>query len=624
MWTGPDYNIKDYRDYWVTPNLKQNWLYNSWYDNPYLIAYEKLVSTQKNKLNASLTANYRFTNDLKLMFRSGYDYYSNETVQRNPAGVNSTRGGFGSAGLYSDIQYWGLSTNNDLILSYNKTFANKLNVDALAGGSIYYYIDRSQGAATANGLSLPGWYSLANALPSTTVGVNSIKNTYSNYRKQLNGAYGKVSLSYDEGVYLDLTGRNDWSSTQYANQRSYFYPSAGLSFILSRYLRLPDWVNLLKLRGSWTVSKSTLDVYANNRTYSNGSSFGLVSSSYPNNLLSSSLPPSTTRTWEAGLSSYMFSKRLHVDVAYFDKYFYNRQISQSISSASGFSSALVSTKETYAKRGLEITLDGYVMKNRKFSWNSMVNFSFSHDYWVNLDSNYSTVDNWHKSGMRKDVYLINDYARDPQGNIINVGGYASKNPYKTQIGYSDPKFSFGFINNFTVGNFLFGVNIDGRIGGLMYNYIWDKMFDTGTNPETDNTYRYNQVVKGDNSYVGAGVKVISGTATYDKNGNLISDNRQYAPNDVQVGYQNYAQDFRGGNQGIFSESFVKLRQLSIGYSLPTKTLKNVPGIKSASVSITGQNLLLITKFKFSDPDIDTENLNAPSQRMVGVDIRLGF
>ncbi|WP_460761244.1 SusC/RagA family TonB-linked outer membrane protein [Niabella terrae] len=623
MWTGPDYDLRDYRDYWVTPHMEQNWLYDAWYDNPYMIAYEKLMGNQDNKINASLTANYSFTPDLKLMFRTGYDYYSNEAIQRNPAGINSTRGGFNSAGLYESYQYWGFSSNNDLILTYDKKFG-RFGLNALAGGSIYYYEDKAQGAYTVNGLDIPGWYSLANATPSTSVGVNSIGTGYSFYRKQTNGLYGKASFSYDEGVYLDLTGRNDWASTQQASERSYFYPSAGLSLILSRYLSLPDWVEMLKLRGAWTISKDVLDVYNTNRAFSRGSSFGLVTNAYPANLLGSNLQPSTSRTWEMGLASYLFGNRLHVDATYFSKLYFNRQTSATVSSASGFSSTLINTQETYARRGFEITVDGDIIRGSKFKWHSTVNWSYNHRYWVDLDSVYSTDDNWHKKGTRLDVYTTNEWALDPEGNYINVGGKPIKNPFQTQIGYGDPDFSFGFINDFYWGNFIFGLNIDGRIGGLMYNYIYDKMFDTGANPETDNEYRYNQVVNGDNSFTAPGVKIVSGSASYDKYGKLISDTREYAPNDVAIGYQAYARAFRDGYYGIMNESFVKLRQVSIGYQLPASTVQQIRGLKSASVSVTGQNLLLITGFKFSDPDRDTEDLNAPSQRMVGFNIKLGF
>ena len=195
--------------------------------------------------------------------------------------------------------------------------------------------------------------------------------------------------------------------------------------------------------------------------------------------------------------------------------------------------------------------------------------------------------------------------------------------YEKKYGYGDSKFSFGFINNFTFHNFLFGINIDGRIGGLMYNYVSDKMWDTGTHPDSDNEDRYNEVVNGQTSFVGNGVKVVSGDVTYDNYGNITSDTRKYGINDVQVSYQDYAQNFRGGDMGIQKKSFVKVREISAGYRIPARILGKT-GIKNASVSLTAQNVFLFTNFTYSDPDVDDENLNAPAQRMIGLNIKLGF
>lgn len=644
IWTGPDYDIRQYKDYWVKPNVQQNWLYSAWYDNPYLIAYQKLEGTVKNKLNASLITNYKFSPDLNLMFRSGYDYYSNELTVRNPMGINSTRGdgdftihpgtddgdsynfywNWGGKGMYGMDEMWGLSTNNDLILTYNKK-VNKLSVNALAGGSIYYYIDREFGAQTVNGLNQPGWYSLANAAPSKSVGVNSISNNYGTWKKQVNSLYGKVSLSYNDMVYVDATGRNDWSSTQPAAHRSYFYPSVSSSIIMSKFIPMPQFVNMWKLRASWTIDKSMSGIYADNRLYSVGTSWGQTSSSYPGNLQPDALLPSSTRTWEFGTAAYLFDNRLHFDVAYFSKLYYDRQVSQTISSASGFSTTLVNTQEQYARRGLEATVDGSVIRNKNFQWHSLINYSFDHRYYTKLDPVYTPDDLFHRIGQRLDDYVINDWLRDPHGNLINVNGLPQTSSYKSKIGYGDPDFTFGFINDFTIGKFTVGVNIDGRIGGLMYDYIWDEMFATGSSPETVNKWRYDQVVNGLTNYIGSGVKVVSGDVSYDKYGRITSDTRQYAPNDVAVGYQSYEQWIQGsGNHGIMNESFVKLREVSVSYNLPGTIFGKRSGIKSASVAITGQNLLLLTGFKFSDPDIDTENLNSPSQRMLGISIKVGL
>ncbi|MBV4356437.1 SusC/RagA family TonB-linked outer membrane protein [Pinibacter aurantiacus] len=634
MWTGPDYDIRQYKDYWVTPNVKQNWLYNAWYDNPYLIAYEKLRSTEQNKLNAALTMNYSFTKDLKLMFRNGYDYYKNEDQIQNPAGINSTNGAtigntfsfaFSGKGLYGMNESWGNSINSDLILTYNKQVKN-WKFDALGGGSMFYYKTRELGAKTRNGLAVPGWYSLANAVASTTAGVDAIVTNYGTWSKQMNSVYGKVSASWNNIAFLDVTGRNDWSSTQPADARSYFYPSVASSVVLSELFKAPDWLSLWKVRGSWTMTKTPLDVYANNLSYTISNSWGNSSAATPDNLAGANLLPTTTRTWEVGTGAYLFGKRLHADVAYYSKLYYNNQIKQTIAPSSGYASTLINTNETFARRGWELTLDGTVLKNKTLTWQSMINFATQHRYYVDIDPVYSAKNLWTKSKNRMDVYAQPEHAlRDPQGNMIHQGGLALLSKFTEQFGYTDPKFTFGFINNFIVKDkILIGVNIDGRIGGVMYDYVYNKMFDTGSAPETDNEYRFDEVVKGLKNYVGKGVKVVSGDVTYDAYGRITNDTRQYAPNDVAVSYQSYMRSWGNSYEhGIMDKSFIKLREVSIGYKIPESWLGK-SGIKNASVSVTGQNLLLLTNFKYSDPDIDNENMNSPAQRMVGANIKVGF
>ena len=642
MWTGPDYDIRQYRDYWVTPNESQNWLYDAWYDNPYLIAYEKLNGVSQNKLYASFNANYQINKNLNLLFRTGYDFYSNVETIRNPIGVNSTRSefyvgryysrenpetaltdgtnvSFNSLGTYGINKDWGFSTNNDLILTYNESWG-KFGLNALGGGTIYYYNDRGLDAATQNGLSVPGWYSLAASVDKALVAETE-------YRRQINSLFGKATLSWDDAIFVDITGRNDWSSTQSKKERSYFYPSVAASFILSQYLKLPQQFDMIKLRGSWAVDKSPLDVYANYRAYTvtPGGWDDLNTAGYPSNLLANNLIANAHRTWEAGFNVLMLNRRIGLDLTFFNKYYYHQQALVDISSASGFAKALINTQETTERKGLEISLTGSPIKRTDFEWNSTINWSNNHQYYVDLDPVYTPDKLWVKKGARKDVYVKNQWERDPDGNIIHVNGIPKKSNYESQMGYGDPDFMFGFINQFRYKNLTLGVAIDGRIGGLMYNYIWDKMFDTGANPETDNAYRYDAVVNGLSNYIGDGVKVISGEAAYDKYGRITSDTRVYAPNDIAVNYQDYAQKLSGSDKehGVQNQGFVKVREISLGYHFPAELLSKTR-IKHASVSITGQNLLLFTKFKFSDPDVFTENLNSPSQRMIGLNIRLGF
>jgi len=624
MWTGTEYDIRDYQDYWKEPNKTQNWMYTNWYDNPYLIAYEKLNGIETNTVNANVTANYQINKDFNLLVRLGYDNYNNKTTFRNPtANIFSTRGGavngsgWNAKGMYSIQDAKGFSTNDDVILSYKKKL-NKFSIDALAGGTVYYYVDETLNGTTKNGLISPTFYSLAGSVEAPTV-------SQGYGTRQINSLYGRASIGYNNAIFIDFTGRNDWNSAQPKESRSYFYPSIGSSIVVSELVKLPQVIDMFKIRGSWAVFKTALDVYANNRTYNTTTAAWntLNAASYPSSLLGNSLLPSAQRTYEIGAAAYLFKKRLHFDVAYFNKYYYNQQVSTSIPSSSGFSSTLVNTQETYERRGLEITVDGSVIRNKDFEWHSTINWSNQHRYYVNLDPVYSADNLWVKKGERLDTYTDNYWVKDPEGNVIHESGYPVWSDYVKKLGYGDPDFSFGFINNFNYKNWSLGLNIDGRIGGLMYNYVYDKMFDSGTAPETDNIYRYNQVVLGQNNYVGQGVKVVSGTVTYDKYGQITSDTRKYAVNDVPLGYQDYAQWYRGGDKRVQNESFIKLREVSLGYRLPSKAVTKL-GLKSASFSLTGQNLFMWTNFKYSDPDVDTENLNSPSMRMVGFNVKVGF
>lgn len=619
MWTGTEYDIRDYKDYWKVPNQTQNWMYTNWYDNPYLIANEKLDAIQENTVNASLTANYKITADLNLMLRLGYDNYSNRETMRNPtANIYSTRGGWDAKGMYSINNTKGYSTSNDLILSYNKR-VNKFSFETLAGGNFFHKEDEGLYAVTKNGLISPTYFSLNGSIEPPRV-------TPYFSPKESSSLYARAAVGWNDAVFLDFTGRNDWISTQPKATGSYLYPSVGSSVVISQLAKLPEVIDMFKIRGSFAVFKTPAGIFETNTVYkTNSAAWGnLNSASYPYKLSGANdILPSSQRTWEIGAAGYLFKKRLHFDVAYFNKYYYNQQTNAKLPATSGFATTLVNTQETFTRRGLEITVDGSVLKSRDFEWYSTVNWANQHRYYDQLDPVYSKDNQWVKKGQRLDTYTAGYWLTDPSGNVINNNGIPVSSDYDKKYGYSEPDFSFGFINNFTYKNWMLGINIDGRIGGLMYNYIYDKMWDSGTNPESDNQYRYDQVVNGLNNYVGKGVKVVSGAATYDKYGNITSDTRKYAPNDVQVGYQDFAQNYRGGDMGIQSASFIKLREVSLGYKVPASFTHKL-GVKSASLALTGQNLFLWTKFKYSDPDVNKEDLNSPSMRMVGFNLRVGF
>lgn len=622
IWMGPEYRLADYKDnYWLIPDVQQNWHYKAWYDNPYFMAHEKVWGVYENRLNANLTATYKLFDGANLIIRPGFDLYNNDETKRNPPNILSNRG-WDTPGLYSINKQTGYSFNGDALVTYNKNFGD-LGVDALAGAAIYTLQNNNLYSATRSGILIPGYYSLNNSVerPNVSVGASA---------KQVNSAYAKLTLSYKNLLFVDATGRNDWSSTMPKNSRSYFYPSLGGSFVISEVLgSMPSWLDFWKLRGSWTLSKSDLGIYATNQTY--GTTIGawntLNSAAYPTTIRNAeNILPETNRTWEIGTAAYFLKKRLKLDVAYFNKYTYNRQTQANVSSASGFYSTLINWDETIVRRGLEVSLDATILKKNDWQWDAVANYSYNHRYYKDIAAN-SAKNAWTVAGGRMDVYTDRVWMTDPAtGSMIHrANGLPLLSDYSYVRGYTDPKFLWGFANTIKYKQFNLMVNFDGRVGGVLNNYTSYKMWDTGAHPDSDNQWRYDEVVNKNKSFVGQGVVVKSGAVTFDSFGNITNDTRVFAPNEAKVSYQDYSRSYGDGTRGITDATFLKLREVSLGYNLPANIAKLL-GARSGSISLTGQNVWMWTKaFRFADPDkADDTQLTSPSVRYVGGNITLTF
>lgn len=620
MWTGSEYDLTKFRDYWVTPDQEQNWHYSAWYDNPYLIAHEKLRGEEKNLANVNLTSNYNFTNDLKLTGRLGYDFYVNDFTSRNPPNINSTRG-WDANGMYAITRNKGYSLNTDLLLNYNKKdlLFKGFDIDVTGGFSMYKWQDENLSSSTRGGIVVPGIYSLNNSVerPNTSAATR---------RKQVNSVLGLASLSYDDFLFVDVTGRNDWSSTLSSTERSYFYPSVAGSLLLSKWVK-PNGLDLWKVRGSWTLSKNDLGVYATNVNYNVTTGTwgdGYNEASYTSALKTATVKPEVTRSWEIGTATYLFKNRLNFDVTYFNNFNYDRQINATISQASGFTSTLVNIDETIERKGWEVSVNADLIRSDNLNWSISANWSKTHSYLKDLDPVYSPDNLWTYEGARRDVYLQRPWLRNNQGNLIHSnGGFPIRSDYTSVIGHSDPDFIWGLTNSLSYKNFNLHLSFDGRVGGMLYNYTNNKMWDTGSHPDSDNQWRYDEVVNGNRSYVGNGVRVVSGAATYDQYGQITADDRVYERNDNQVSYQDYARRYADGNQGAADPTFVKLRELSLGYNLPKEFVEKA-GLKSMSISLTAQNVFLWAKeFRFADPDWNSDSdLTSPSQRFVGLNVKM--
>lgn len=620
IWGGTEYDITDYKNYWKVKDQQQNWPFSAWYDNPYYIMHERIDKRDNNLLSVNATLNYDILKNLSVKLRSGYDSYNNNQERRRSIGDSGEKRGY-----YYYREYDGSSFNNDLILTGNFSWKD-FGFDFIAGLSSYWYKDNDFSAYTRGGLSVPGFYSL-------NASVERIGGGKTTSEKVLYSAYGKLGFSWKSGIFIDVTGRNDWSSTLPSDSRSYFYPSVSASLIPSAFYNpFEEVLDFWKLRTSWTVAKKDLGVYEINRVYNVSTDVwnGLSTATYPSELRDPSIKPETETSFEVGTNLRFFDGRLNFDYTYFTRLRYDRIISADISEASGSSEIITNTSEELRQKGMEFSLSGIPIEKDNFKWESSVNLSFYHWYYAKLDPIHSSKDPRIGKGERIDKFFMTDWEKNHDGNIVHQAGLPVKNKYQTVMGYSDPKYYLGWTNKFTYKNFDLSLSVDGRVGGLLYSWTEQAMWNSGAHPDSDNQWRYDEVVNGKTNYVGKGVKVVSGSASYDPYGKVLEDTREFALNDVPVSYQNYTQVYNENpwdhqaRQNIKDATFIKLREVAFNYTLPRKISEKLK-MENVRVGLIGQNLFIWTKeFRFSDPDRGTENLNTPTARYLGFNINLTF
>jgi TonB-linked SusC/RagA family outer membrane protein len=645
IWSSADFNILDYKNnYWLVKDQVQNYTYgkSSSMNNPYFDRYAKTNPATHDLFNADVTMSYQLADWLKASIRSGLDFYTDKgevmcawgsylSTGNTPIPGNPYTWLGGTAGGYGIGQSQGISMNNDLLLTGDKSF-NKINVEYLAGGTIFYKMDDNMNANTSGGISVPAFFSLKASVSPAIVNQSS-------YAQQVNSLYGRVAVSWNKLVYIEATGRNDWSSTMPADTKSYFYPSVAGSFVVSELLPgTRSWLDLLKVRSSWTMSKTPPSIYAVNSVFGiNAGTWNTLNGAYPpSSLYPAGLTPSAANTFEVGMQGMVFKNRLMVDLSYYSKRMYDMIITGPISPATGYSGVFTNTNEEQTRKGWELAVTGTPLRSQDWQLDLGLNMSRYATYYAKLDSVYSNPSNypWVKVGERVDVLVSKDFVKVPgTGEIIaSSSGRLQYSAYNSNFGWKDPDFVWGLNATLRYKAFSLFVSVDGVMGGIMNTRTESYMWQSGVHPDGLTEARALDVATpGSANYLLQGVKVVSGTVTYDKIGNITSDTRVYAPNDVYTTYSRYAIDLHnssawGGNGSpadTYSKTFFKLREMSLTYNLPTTLLHGVA--KAGSVSFVGQNVLLWAKdFKYSDPDGGVEDFSDPAVRYLGFNVKLTF
>ena len=641
LWMGPDVDIRDLRNYWQpgggrtdgstflpygVKNVQQfNYNY-TWYNNPWYLAYEALNGYTNDVITGQVNATYDFTKDLSFFVRSGVITNNAQSTLKTPKSY-IYYGGAEFDGNYSERRQNNFQIVTDALLTYKKAFHENFNTTLSAGASSRYN-SNSYLFSQTNGLNVPVDYNLDNT-------IGALRTTNRRAEKMVNSVFGYLDADYKKMIYLGLTGRNDITSSLQKPNNSYFYPSASLGVIPSSIFKLPAFISFAKIRGSWAnVSTDNIEIgdiyrnwYATLPVYETGPRWNGTNASLnlPGTLIQKDIKPNTTLSQEYGTEFRFLKNRLGIDFTYFTYSDKDFAITAPISTASGYNYQLVNG-DKINRKGIELVVTGSPVKTKDLKWDIIANYSKVHNY-VKEYYGGDSIRNAIKVGERTDVFRGWDWERSPDGQIVyGSNGFPQYIDHEVNMGHTDPNFIFGITNNVSYKSLSLSFSFDGRIGGVMYNGLEQKLYEGGMHPGTANTYR-DDAYAGNKTFIGPGVVVTGGSVQYDVQGNIISDSRKFAANTTAVNYIDWVfATYVNGVPGadMYKRSFVKLREVVLSYNATPTLLKKTP-FTGASISLTARNLLLFTDVPFMDPDgYSGLSLAEPTYRNIGININLKF
>ncbi|SDM57617.1 SusC/RagA family TonB-linked outer membrane protein [Siphonobacter aquaeclarae] len=663
IWGGADWNVDDMKQLWQPgkEGIQQIYAEYQRYNNPWFVAKEWKRGHYNNSYNGYALMKFRLRDDLELQARTqvtGYELFRNEKMPYSA----TTYGREQAKGDYREDRRSLLENNTDVLLNYNKTFRNEISVRAVAGLSGRFFRYNGNYAST-DYLNVPGVYSFDNSL-------NAVRANSFNSQMQVLSALYSVDVNLGKYATVSTTGRWDKNSTLPSSKNVFFYPSAGVSSVISDFVPMPQAISFVKLRASYANVKDAFtqqNIYTAFSALSGGNPLGYgqtfaspydgpsygttvaytisrpynneVAASYSNSLLDPNLKPSSRTSFEAGLDIRFLKNRIGLDVSYFSYLDGPRIFGLTLPEATGYTS-LTTNGIKSQRRGLEIALTGTALKSaRGLNWDVTVNWSTFQEYLKEIYGNQARLNQFYKIGDRLDAYYGSAFYRTKEGQIINdASGRPIVNAVSQFLGNTNADFAFGFINKFSYRNFFLNVQIDGRVGGVIEDYIQKQTFRGGRHIETVEgkmgDARF-QDYKGVKSWVGPGVVLTEGSIQPDVDGKITNyDKLSFTP--MSDKYKTYLQDwisryYNTNEANIISRSFVKLREVTFGYQVPSRLLTGrMSFLKGASVSFVARNLLYFAAKK----DLDVEqfvnysntssDLQTPTTRRYGVNINLTF
>lgn len=590
---------------------------NVYFNNPYWLQYRKTNRTGKNRLTGSITLRYDITDWFYAQGAVQRDGYNMEFKQVQPIGAAAD-----PAGWLTEYARNFSEMNLNYLLGFDKTFGN-WSAGVTFGGNQQRNIIKQWTVDGGRPFIVDGLWSSNNLVD------HRFKKDYKEY--QVNSVYGTADFGWKNQLFLNLTGRNDWFSTLSPDNNHYFYPSATLSWIFTDTFRTPDWLTFGKIRGSYASASNGTAPYQNMLTYKvpsyvvNGQNVATVNTSiYPN----ANLKPVRISEYEAGLNLAFFKNRLSFDMAYYVKNTKDDIAVVTTSNASGYNAQIMNVGEI-ENSGFEWMVNAVPAYNRNFEWNTTVNIATNNSKVkylgegvnsLSIDGASSRVGNVSVQNIVGQPYgqLVGYKYLRHEGQIVYKDGIAQREDKVSNLGNGVYKLTGGWNNRFTYRNISLAILLDFKFGAKLFS---------GTNLSLTSYGQHKKTLEGrENNAVGE----IAGK------GVMLDKNGSYVPNTVKLPAQEYWKGIVNNNiaeEFVYDASFIKLRELSFGYSVPLSILNRQQVIKGLNVSFVARNLWTILKHTDNiDPESAYNNSNGqglelngyPATRNVGFNVNVKF
>ncbi len=622
MFAQPNVSTDWYRDYWAPGRVNEQFvnITTTNPESPYAISEQYLNKQRRNGALGNIQATYKLTKELSLLVRGSLDYNKDFRETQRPfdaAGNKFAQGSYRT----QDIKSY--EVNTDFLLKYDQKISKSLQINATVGGS-QMRNEYNKVELRADGLVIPGVYNLLN-------NANPLISVPDTARYRINSFYGALSLSFKNYLFLDFTGRQDWSSTLATPFRTdnvgFFYPSASTSFVVSDLLELPKVITFFKLRASVSqVGSGGTTPYRTAYNY-NLAANGIYPDSAmanPSVLPNPNLKPLKTTTIELGTELRLFKNRLNFDFAAYMGNTKNQILNRIVDRATGYNVAVFNVGKV-ENRGIELAINGTPIQTKNFKWQLTATFSANRNKIIALADSSVVLRTGtlgggqivaNVGGSMGDLYG-RGYVRAPDGQIIydGVTGNAKIGNDLIDLGNTMPKFRFSFGSTFTYQRLSINGLFDAQLGAVAHSLTFSRMAALGklnlTLPG-----RYNGVVG---------------------NGVVQNTNGFYRTNDVvATNLESFYTSLYGSDQAegsIFRTDYLKFREANITYAFGPKFLSKI-GFTRLTIGAYGRNLFIWSPWPAFDPEFGTlsgtdivqgfETGQLPSTRSYGVRLVVGL